>query len=67
MIPVSNSSKGKDCGVLFSQDDKSTFQSTVQPPSQASAILISPFLSAKIILRGSEHGALINDQRLCIF
>lgn len=67
MIPVSNYSKGKDYIAQLSQDGKSTFQNIVQPPSQASAILISQFLSAKIILRGSEHGALINDQRVCIF
>lgn len=66
VIPVSNYSLGKDYVAVQPGWLKSTFQNTVQPPSQASASLISRFLSAKIILTGSEHGTLINDQRVCI-
>lgn len=50
IIPASNYSKDEDYGAQFSQDGESTFQNTVQTPSQASSILISQFLSAKIIL-----------------
>lgn len=67
VIPVSNYSKDKDCVALFSRHGKSTFQSTVQPSSQASSILMSKFPTAKIILTDTEHNALINDQRVCIF
>ena len=66
VIPVSNYSQGEDYVAQFSQDSNSTFQNTVQPSSQASSILTSQLLNAKIILTGAAHGALINDQRVCV-
>lgn len=66
VIPVSNHSKGEDYVAQFSEDGKSTFQNTAWPFSQVSSILISQLLNAKIILTGTAHDTLINDQRVCI-
>lgn len=67
VIHVSNYSKGEDYVVQFSQVGESTFQNIIQPSSQAFSTFISQFLNAKIILTGAEHGAFINDQRVCFF